>query len=439
MSRQRELQVGLVLILFAVVSFIRHYGVRGSDLAPSYLGCRVLAAGDAGHLYAHDPILFNHVYDPAWTAAEIRSGMGADYNTPPYVQTPLWAWSLKPICTRMAFPRFARLFLALMLLCFAATLWLVARYWTPRLFHPAWIALICIGLYLTEAFQYSLSLVQTHIFFVLLMVAAMTLAAKKRGVWAGLLLAVAAAVKITPGLLLLYWLARRQWKAAASFGVASAAIVAITAAVAGPTVFMAYLTELSRTSNVLLVAFNNQSLAAWWMGHRYPASDLFVWNILRLPFGVKLISTLLSVASVVVGGWMDNGQPPGKTGGIRLSGAAFAMAGATIFAPIAWSHYSILLVVPVMILIDAHLQRSSNRRERWIFLALALAVFALNLYPLSYREVLMHPFTLRVLGNRPLSLVRSQFYAGLLAMAGMWLVTRWTRGAGREAAATQTA
>jgi len=418
-----HLRVALVLLVFALIAVARHAHVSGSDLGPSYLGCRVMADGAQGHLYNHDPILFNHVYDPAWVVAQVEGQMGAGYGAPPYVQTPLWAWSLQPMCTHMRYGIFKEIFLVLMMLCLAATMWLVAGHWTPRLFYPRWIALICLGLYPTEAFQYSLHLVQTHILFVLLTVISLIIA-KRHPFEAGMMLALAAAVKITPGLLVLYWLTTKQIKAALSFVVSSLALAAITVVAVGPGLCLAYLHSLSQNSHVLLVAFNNQSFAAWREGQHVPASELMIWHILRLPVKMKLVTLFLSVAVTVWGGWMDR-----RAAIVRPSappyGAVFALVGGTVFATIAWSHYYILLVIPVMMMIDAALANRDTLRAKGL-IAISLAVLALNLYPFSYRMILMHPFEIH---HHAVSLVRSQFYSALLAMIGLWWMSARTRKA----------
>jgi len=59
---------------------------------------------------------------------------------------------------------------------------------------------------------------------------------------------------------------------------------------------------------------------------------------------------------------------------------------------------------------------------RICFAVTALIILALNLYPVSYREILMHAY-IRA-GRWSPSLVRSQFYAGLVSMAGMGLLNR---------------
>jgi hypothetical protein len=382
-----------------------------------------MADGAQSHLYAHDPVLFNHLYDPAWTLAAIEGRIGAGYNTPPYVQTPLWAWSLQPLCTHMPYRYFRGLFLVLMMFCLATAIWLVAGHWAPRVFHPGWIALLCAGMYPTETFHYAIMLVQTHILFVLVTLVALMIA-RKHPLEAGMMLALAAAVKITPGLLMFYWLVNKQWKAAAAFVVASLALVGITLAAVGPAVCMAYMQSLSQNSHVLLVAFNNQSFAAWREGQHFPSSELFIWHVLRLPVPMRLATLVASVCMCLLGGWMDRRAAVSRPNGPPY-GAIFAMIGSMMFATIAWSHYYIVLVVPVMMMIDSALAERGTVRAKWLA-AMCVAILLLNLYPVSWRMVLMHPYTVH--GN-PVSLIRSQFYSGLVALLGLWMMSVRTRRA----------
>ncbi len=412
-----------VLLLFVVVSVLRDIHTTGASLATSYLGCRVVADGTQRHLYDRGPVLFDHVYDPAWTVAGTEGAMREDYSTLPYMQTPLWAWSLQPLCAHMPYHYFKDLFLALTVLCMAIAIWLVAGHWTPRVFHPGWVALICAALYSTEAYHYATALVQTHILFVLLTLVAL-MVARWHPLDAGMMLALSAVMTITPGLLMFYWLVTRQWKAALSFIVASLALIGITLAAVGPALFLDYLHSLSQNSHVLLVAFNNQSFAAWREGQHFPAYELMVWHVLRMPVRMELVSLFLSLLAAFVGGWMDR-----RASLVRPDappyGAIFAMVGGMVFATLAWSHYYILLVVPVMMMLDAALAERSTAKSRWL-IALSVAVLLLNLYPVCYRMVLMHPF---IVQGHPVSLVRSQFYSGLVAMLGLWIMSVRTRKA----------
>ena len=406
----RTLQIILLLLLFTVVGTWKFRHAVGEDLSSSYVGCRLLVAGEGAHLYAHDPVIFSMVRDPVWNDIAAQAQFAPLNLLHPYVQPPLWAYSLGPLCSRTNFRTFCHLFLLLSMLCTAGIIWLVARYWVPTLFQPVWIVLLCFALSLSDPFQYAMFLTQTHLLYIFLIVLALVLDQKERPLWAGLALALAASVKITPGFLLLYWLLSRRYKASVSFIGFSVLLVAVTILLTGPALFLAYLRELSEVSNVLLVAFNNQSLAAWSMGRQYPASELFNWRIYPLPSTVKWISLSLSVLCGVLGGLLDRTQP--KSGATYPPyGALFTMVGCTMFAAIAWNHYYVLLVIPIMFLLG-------GMYRRWPVLwgALAVTLYALKVYPVAYGSILHF--------HRHYSLVRSQFYSGVVCLLALVLL-RW--------------
>jgi hypothetical protein len=139
---------------------------------------------------------------------------------------------------------------------------------------------------------------------------------------------------------------------------------------------------------------------------------------------MRLTTLVASVGLSLFGGWMDRRTAVSRPNGPPY-GAIFAMIGSMMFATIAWSHYYILLVVPVMMMLDAALAERSTAKSRWL-IALSVAVLLLNLYPVCYRMVLMHPF---IVQGHPVSLVRSQFYSGLVAMLGLWIMSVRTRKA----------
>ncbi len=408
-SRRRNLGVALVLLAFTALGIARHLHMYGEDLASSYVGCRLLAAGEGDHLYSRSAVNFSKVADPVWDDMARRTGYQMIVLLHPYVQTPLWAYSLEPVCTRMDFRHFCDWYMIFFMLSTSGTIWLVARYWTPALFHPGWIVLVYFCFYRSEPFKYAIFLSQTHILYLFMTVLALILAERRRPVGAGVLLALAAAVKITPGFLLLYWLLTRRYKAAFWFVASSVVLVALTFLLLGSGMMHAYLQSLSQNSNVLLLAFNNQSFPAWLVGLRSPKTEALHWYIHQMPVGVKVLSLSLGVTSTIAGGWLDRrtekvGRPDERVR--EPYGAVFAMLGATIFAPIAWTHYFILLVIPVMMF----LQKGRQRRS-WGWIAVILFIFLLNLYPISFGSVHFR--------YKSFTIVRSQFYSGVLAMLGL--------------------
>ncbi len=412
MKRANEIAVLVVLLLFAMVSAVRHFSSPGADLASSYYGCRLLASHQDEHIYSRDAWDYDHVSDPVWDRLALVTGFGTVKLLHPFVQTPIWAYSLEPLCTRLRFPAFNKLFLFLLSFSLAATIWLVARFWAPRTLHPGWIALVCAVLYLSEAYKYTFVLTQTHMIFVLLTVAAIVLARRGSPVWAGALLAVAADVKITPAFLLLYWLVNRQKKAALSFVLFSVALAAASVWSTGWALNLTFLRNLSEISNMLLVSWNNQSLAAFLLAPHYPAIEQQFWHSFHLPAAVKWGSTLLSLGFTLLGGLLDRktDEGGGRTG--PPYGAVLAIVGALVFAPLAWTHYYILLVIPLMMMLDASL-----RKRSFVMLALLILICALNVDTQTLGGVLQK--------YRLFPVVRAQFYSGLLTMAA--LIVLWKR------------
>jgi hypothetical protein len=414
MPRIRDRQISLViLLLFTLLGIVRHLD-GGDDLAASYFGCQLLASGQASHLYSHSAVDFATVDDPVWhTLAANANFLPPVGYVHPYVQTPLWAFALQPACTRISFQAFNRIFIVLVMLATTGMLLLVLHFWTPILFRPIPVALICALFYRAEPLRYALALTQAHVIFLLFTLLAILLAQRNRPIAAGTLLAIAASIKMTPAFLILYWLARRQFKPALSFVISFAAICIFTILATGPSVTLAYLHELSEISNVLLVSYNNQSLAATWMTHTVPTNELLAFRIYPLPAVIKITSLLAIVTASLAGGWLD------RKNALRYLppyGAIFAMVAATVLTPIAWTHYFILLVIPCMFLAAAA-RRDRDipvRRNLWIFLALPLIAF--NIYPLGTEVFHWTQATAIV--------IRPQFYTAILSLAALWLMAR---------------
>ncbi len=388
-----------VLVLFVVCALVQFWDVDGDDLSSSYVGCRLMRTGNAAHLYSFDPIDFAAVgKDDVWQAQADFGGYESFLH--PYVQTPLWAYSLQPLCAS-SFDTFKHRFTLASLLAFAACFWLIARFWAPTFLSPLTMGVAVLCLWVSQPFQYAMALMQTHVLFLLPVLAGLILAERKRPGWAGLLLALAAAVKVTPAALVLYWALTRRWKAAASTIAWSAALFAITLLTTRAEM-LPYLADLQRISRVLLVAFNNQSLAAWWMGRFFPG-EITSFKILPLPAALRIGSTALMVVLTLAGGLLDRrrqathpNQPP--------LGAMIALIGATLSAPIAWTHYSIILVAPLMILWS-----EGRRLQRTWLLAAVGVVIALNCRPFATN--------MGDGGDTRLTLIRSEFYAGVLTLA----------------------
>lgn len=400
-----------VLFLFVAVGMGSYWRARGDDLASSYVGSRVLAAGQTGVLYTHDPDEFSDL--GAGRSVWLRLSRSGSYRSflHPYVQTPLWAWALEPLSTNLQFPAFKRLFLALALLAIAGSVTLVALRWTPALSSPALVAFVLAALFLSQPFGYAMELVQTHALFLFCAIYGLVLAEDDKPFAAGFLVALAAAVKLTPAVLVLYWVVQRRWRAVFSCMAFFVLLLVFTRVVLGQSLLDEYFAQIHRASQTLLVAENNQSFAAWFMGRQHPRDDIYDIAVFPLPAAVRWVSTLLLGASAALGGWLDRKRvkTPRALRPAPL-GVGIALVGMTLFAPIAWTHYFILLVIPVMLLVqESHVLEP--RRIFWIPLWFAFVICIFNYPPLA-ADVLNMDVT-------GIALVRGQFYAGALSVAAL--------------------
>ena len=405
-----------LLAIFIGVGMVKYWNADAEDLASSYVGCRLIAEGHSAALFDYDSDNFAALGgSKTWEHTAAEGNFHGFLH--PYVQTPLWGYGLRPLCMHTSFAAFSRIFLLLVMACFAATIWLIARFWAPSLLHPLPIALVLLCFWFSQPFGYAMFLMQTHALFFFLAVASLILAERDKPVAAGLLLACAAAVKLTPGVLVIYWLITRRWKAAASTIAWSAALILLTVMAVGTPLVRAYFADLHRISRVLLVSQNNQSFAAWAMGRFYSADDISDVDIFPLPSALRLGSAALLIAFTVAGGWIDR-RRRGLSGVMAPArvpiGATMALVAVTVFAPIAWTHYSVILVAPAMALVE-----ESRRLRAWWIAALTFSITILNFRPLATDVIDMD------VGS--LSLLRGQFYAGVLCLVGIAAVAWYRR------------
>lgn len=386
----------LIFVAYCLIGFRK---APGDDLSSSYIGCRLLALGNGGHLYDFHPDLFHVVDTPAWVSAGADAGFTGSLH--PYVQTPLWAWMLQPVCSHLTFGTFALIFLCIAAFSLAATIEIVARSWASNFLQPVPLSILLLAITISTPFQYAMSLVQTHALFLLLTVLALALAERGRAVAPGALLAAACAVKITPGFLLLYWLAGGRFRAAFWFVVFSLLLAAITVSAAGPDLTLDYVKSMRRVSNVLLVAFNNQSLAAWLGYSSGMQAEVENWRMLPLSPVLKLTSLATAIVGAAMSGWMSRQQA------WRGAAVGVALISITICTPIAWTHYFVSLIPAVMVLTNA---------GGLLPLAIAVATFALNARPIAIDPSAFD------LGS--IAIVRSHFFSAIILMIALILRCR---------------
>ena len=165
----------------------------------------------------------------------------------------------------------------------------------------------------------------------------------------GIAVALGTMVKLQPGLLGIWLLARRDWRAVVAAAVAGLAIVAIAAAV-GLWDWLGLLTLLRSLTDAVTVP-TNLALGATLYSQGMNAATAGT---------IQTINTVLVVIVVVVAGL----RLP------RTAGYLLAIVASQLVSPILWSHYALLLMLPVAWLLDRRLWWAAiiPIAEAWILL-----------------------------------------------------------------------
>lgn len=175
-------------------------------------------------------------------------------------------------------------------------------------------------------------------------------------------MAVASAIKITPVLLLVYWAITGRWRAVGWTVAFMAGLAALSVLVAGRQTNLMFLAEIHRISNVLLVAWNNESLAALIEARHYGWDAWHDWTMHVLPPTVKWLGSGLAIVGVASAACLRRG------GAAQALCVGAALIAVTAFSPIAWSHYYVVLLVPALALAQL------LPRQPWVAAALVIGL-----------------------------------------------------------------
>jgi hypothetical protein len=309
---------------------------------------------------------------PVYTPHEItaRRYLGAQIDTTGTYFVPINAHP--PTSVLLALPlarlEYADAFLAWGLLSVAAlvaALWLVGRGLGTRLSVAAVLPAVTL-LLICFPFRSHLAQGQLGIILLLLIVGAWVLFRRGWPLCAGALLAVATAIKLFPGLLFLFFLLRRQWRALLGGAVAFALIVVLTAAVLGPTIFSIYFQEVLPQVADFRSGWGNASLSGAWFKLFDPLTDrMRVEALWRGPALARAGAWLCSGAVLAILSWHT---VRARSQAEEDQAFGLAVTAMLLVSPITWDHYLVLLLLPLAI-IWTRLPPSGARPIHWLFVA----------------------------------------------------------------------
>jgi len=209
----------------------------------------------------------------------------------------------------------------------------------------------------------SYQLLQGQLDFVLAFLVTAAWVADRRGRpgWAGAAVGAATAIKLYPGFLFVYFLFARRWRALATGAAAFLALNALAAGVFGPEAFRTYVGEVLPAVVGYRTDWRNVSLAGFWLRLFDPDEADRVAAVVRAPFAGHVIAAAcrLAVAAVVAVVCVRV-----KSVAARDRAFALCLVGMLLVSPIAWTHYFLLLLLPLG-LVWARLPADGPRVAMW--------------------------------------------------------------------------
>ncbi|WP_416900852.1 glycosyltransferase family 87 protein [Micromonospora echinospora] len=309
-----------------------------------------------------------------------------DYSQPDRVQGALY-FTYPPFSALLLRP-FAMLPLGATITVFTAltavgvvvtTRWLVgpliARHHLPRLFTLTVAVLLAFAV---ESTRETVTFGQINMLLVVLILADLLFAVPRGSRWAGVAVGLATALKIFPGIFIVYLLVTRRWRAAIVASATAAAATLLAAAVAPRDSWRFWTHELWATDRVGRTDYTgNQSLFGLLSRFTVPEKpDRLIW--------------LLLVAAVTVYGLWRAWRA--ARAGDLLTGLTLTGLVGGLVSPITWTHHIYWFIPAVVIMLDAGLRPDRARpaaddpgpavrptRNRWMVVA-AVATYLVIAY-----------------------------------------------------------
>ncbi|PZS02478.1 MAG: hypothetical protein DLM69_04000 [Candidatus Chloroheliales bacterium] len=266
--------------------------------------------------------------------------------------------------------------------------------------------------------------------FVILLLLTLTLAALRTNhpVLAGVLLALAAALKLYPALLILYLLWRREWRAVVGFGLGLFGWGLLGLALAGPAATATYLSQVLPLSGGTTAWVENQTLSGF-------VARLFTDRLALEPFPSdlqlrSLLLGLISYAGAIFGLgvtlYLAGRQQPRSSLNYAL-GFAATVSVSIMILPAAWLHYLVALLLPLGVSFYALQEDGAN----WLARAprrtiAASALLSAGALLLAYENIWLVYDKVNYGGLWKL-ILSYKFYGEVLVWVGLLLLLRLSR------------
>ena len=359
---------------FALWLIVTGYGALGlwqGDMAGIFMAARFVADGHPELIYAANAGLVSETPD-AWLPALTALGK-ADVSTFPYVYPPLWAMIFAPLAGHIQIQT---------LLNGALILQLCLYFWSVRLawllvgqFMPwgrwALIALPISAFAGAPVIALLLNQPQITISFLILLATYQLVLARE--IRAGLVLALAASIKLTPLIFILLFPALRRWRGLAAMIGGLALMAGLGVILAGPDLTLAFAArakDLSEQTILSRIAYNIGPILLQLLPGDVTILKAFpdASFVALTPPVLKALSGAVLLALLALALWLTRHHDP-QARAFELATALTLIA--ALAGPIGWIHY---YLGPTLLL--PGLLRAGNPVGVWAFVLCAAIVLS---------------------------------------------------------------
>ena len=345
--RENDLSIAVIVLSYwSYLMVSAMWGTWSIDMSAVYMAGHFAHYSDPTLMYAAPDDLFSHVRLPEFDVFLSLYGHQEKPQTA-FVYPPIWAFVASALANRVDPVTFFDMTRIVMTVSFAASVLVTWRLMAVRhMSATAFALLACVLGFLVVPVKFAIFLNQPHLVVILLILLAFERYIAGWKVTAGVLLGLAAAVKVTPIALALIFVADRNWRALGACVITSAAFLIASFAIGGVDLHLVFLERVAQVD--ALVPMHGFNMTFETVMH-----DFFVPLHLLDPdipiatntAWVALASKLLLALSLAASLWITRGYDWSDRVRLRL----FYLYIATIFfGPLAWMHYYVLplLMIP---------------------------------------------------------------------------------------------
>ncbi len=282
-----------------------------------------------------------------------------------------------------------------------------------------WKRITLVGLFVVNGpLYYSLKIGNTTHIILLLLLAVFFCIQAKSEIWMGILLAIAALIKIPLFLLGIYFALRRKWRVLAGFAATVFVLVAASLLLFGADLHGIWYHEcIQPFSGKPLSAYNVQSVDGFLARLLTDTKgELRNWQPLTVGWDFKLIRYALLSLLVGTTIWVCWRSKPPRTLESQNLEFSIVLCLSLLISPISWTHYYLLLLLPFALYIGKRLAVPQGG----VWSNLMLVSILLTSLPVITAET-SNPH-LRFLYSK---LLISHYFFGGIVLLGVLLAARW--------------